>query len=336
MFLIQDPLQASTGSRTWRCSLSLSVYTLRAMVSATTFITKVDSKFEFVIGISKIEGLEDNTKLLSLYLQENLIEKIEGLHTLTNLRQLNLTDCLIQRIEGLSTLTSLETIQLKRNRIGKFGGIDDVLGLLECPSLTVVDLSDNFIEEDTIIEELWEKMPKIAVIYFQGNPAIKKIKNYRKTIITKIPTLKYLDDRPVFEDDRVAAEAFSRGGFEEERQARDRLRKEKEDAHWRNHEAFKEMVAKAREEKRLADEAKRESSRLAIEEASVQEELVPAEPAEPVQVEEEVARATQPEIEAHEELSEEEEDLPELEQVDIEEEKRLLLTKQQKQQEWLE
>ena len=71
------------------------------MVSATTFITKVDSKFEFVIGISKIEGLEDNTKLLSLYLQENLIEKIEGLHTLTNLRQLNLTDCLIQRIEGL-------------------------------------------------------------------------------------------------------------------------------------------------------------------------------------------------------------------------------------------
>ena len=249
------------------------------MVSATTFITKVDSKFEFVIGISKIEGLEDNTKLLSLYLQENLIEKIEGLHTLTNLRQLNLTDCLIQRIEGLSTLTSLETIQLKRNRIGKFGGIDDVLGLLECPSLTVVDLSDNFIEEDTIIEELWEKMPKIAVIYFQGNPAIKKIKNYRKTIITKIPTLKYLDDRPVFEDDRVAAEAFSRGGFEEERQARDRLRKEKEDAHWRNHEAFKEMVAKAREEKRLADEAKKESSRLAIEEASVQEELVPAEPA---------------------------------------------------------
>ena len=52
------------------------------------------------------------------------------------------------------------------------------------------------------------------------------------------------------------------------------------------------MVAKAREEKRLADEAKKESSRLAIEEASVQEELVPAEPAEPVQVEEEVARAT--------------------------------------------
>lgn len=47
------------------------------------------------LGINKIEGLEENTKLMSLYLQENLIDKIEGLHTLTNLRQLNLTDNLI-------------------------------------------------------------------------------------------------------------------------------------------------------------------------------------------------------------------------------------------------
>ena len=64
----------------------------------------------FCIGINKIEGLEANTKMMSLYLQENLIEKIEGLDTLVGLRQLNLCDNMIMKIEGLSSLVRLETI----------------------------------------------------------------------------------------------------------------------------------------------------------------------------------------------------------------------------------
>ena len=83
----------------------------------------------------------------------------------------------------------------------------------------------------------------------QGNEVCKKIKNYRKTMIAKLPGLKYLDDRPVFPEDRRAAEAFSRGGFEEERKERDLMKKEKEDEHWKNHEAFKAMIEKARKEK---------------------------------------------------------------------------------------
>jgi len=39
-------------------------------------------------------------------------------------------------------------------------------------------------------------------------------------MIAKLPDLKYLDDRPVFVDDRRNAEAFARGGLEEERQER--------------------------------------------------------------------------------------------------------------------
>jgi dynein assembly factor 1 len=81
-------------------------------------------------------------------------------------------------------------------------------------------------------------MPKLAVLYLNGNDVTKKIKNYRKVLIARIPTLKYLDDRPVFDDDRRYAEAFARGGIEEERKERDVLKKEKDDAHWKNHEAF--------------------------------------------------------------------------------------------------
>jgi len=186
-----------------------------------------------------------------------LIDRISGLENLVNLRTLNLSDNMLTRVDGLSCLKMLENLQLKRNRIGRSGGVEEALGLVECPSLTCVDISDNYIEDEGLLEEVWVKLPKIAVIYMQGNPCIKKMRNYRKTMISTLPTLKYLDDRPVFEDDRKFAEAWSRGGLDEERKEREKVRKEKEDEHWSNHDAFTEMIKKAREEKRLADEAKK-------------------------------------------------------------------------------
>jgi len=51
-------------------------------------------------------------------------------------------------------------------------------------------------------------MPNLAVLYLQGNPCVKQTKHYRRTYIARIPTLKFLDDRPVFDDERERAEAF--------------------------------------------------------------------------------------------------------------------------------
>lgn len=64
------------------------------------------------------------------------------------------------------------------------------------------------------------KMPNMAVVYLQNNEFTKKISHYRKTIITKIPNIKYIDDKPVFEDEKRFAEAWARGGLEEERKER--------------------------------------------------------------------------------------------------------------------
>ena len=66
----------------------------------------------------------------------------------------------------------------------------------------------------------------------------KKIPSYRKTVIARIPTLTYLDDRPVFEEDRRRAEAFGKGGIEAEREEMKKIKKEVNDKHWANHEAF--------------------------------------------------------------------------------------------------
>ena len=67
-------------------------------------------------------------------------------------------------------------------------------------------------------------------------------------MIARIPTLKYLDDRPVFDEDRRYAEAFYKGGMEAEREERKKYKKEQEDKHLQNHLAFKAMIERARQE----------------------------------------------------------------------------------------
>ncbi len=58
------------------------------------------------------------------------------------------------------------------------------------------------------------KMPNLAVVYLQNNRFNKKIAHYRKTLISKMTNLKYIDDKPVFDDERRYAEAWARGGLE--------------------------------------------------------------------------------------------------------------------------
>jgi dynein assembly factor 1, axonemal len=112
------------------------------------------------------------------------------------------------------------------------------------------------IEEPEIVEEILMKMPNLKVLYLFKNPCVKKMTQYRKNLINKIPTLTYLDDRPVFKDDRRTAEAFCRGGFEEEKDERNKIRQEKKDANDLYHKNFQAMMAKAKAEK-LADDRKK-------------------------------------------------------------------------------
>lgn len=136
------------------------------------------------------------------------------------------------------------------------------------PSLSVLDLQDNKVEDISktfcdnldVLEAIFEKLPNLAVLYFQNNPAFKNIKNYRKTFINNIKTLKYLDDKPVFPEERSKhfndikgfCEAFALGGLEAEREERAKYKKEQEDAHLANHIAFREMINRHR-----IDEAER-------------------------------------------------------------------------------
>lgn len=169
---------------------------------------------------------------------------------------------MIKKVSGLAECELLDTIYLKRNRIGKddCGDVEALKGLLERPTLTCIDLQDNYISDPAILEEILVKLPNLAVLYLQNNPVTRNIDYYRKTLIARIPTLKYLDDRPVFEEDRRRAEAFARGGMDEERKEIKRIKKEKDDKHWANHEAFRLMVSKAKSEKKSKEQQEKEAN----------------------------------------------------------------------------
>jgi dynein assembly factor 1 len=100
------------------------------------------------------------------------------------------------------------------------------------------------------VPEVLLKLPNIAVVYMQNNEFTKKISHYRKSIISRLPQIKYIDDKPVFEDEKRFAEAWARGGLDEERKDRALYKKEKEEEQMRQHEEFRQMIERAREEGR--------------------------------------------------------------------------------------
>ena len=212
---------------------------------------KIDNLFTFTglkclylegNGIQKIEGLDNCVNLTSLYLHENCICKIEGLDKLEKLVNLNLSDNLITTIENLNNCKNLSNLLLKRNRIGE-NGLNDLKGLLELnDNFNVLDISDNKIKEQNIIEDYLTKIPNLRVIYLNGNDCVRNIKNYRKTLIAKLKEIRYIDDRPVFDDEKRFALAFAKGGYEEEKKERENYRREQREKEEKRIKDFYNMI----------------------------------------------------------------------------------------------
>lgn len=210
-------------------------------------------------GLSKIEGLEHQTLLRSLYLHENIIEKIEGLDSQKDLDSLNLSKNFITSIDNLSHMTQLTSLNLAHNKISTLAGIEHIISI---PSLQTLDLQYNKLEDAGVVDIL-ANMPDLRVLYLMGNPCVKNIKHYRRCIIARCKQLKYLDDRPIFDEERrrtdAWAAAFEKDGIdaamEAERQELNAIRKEKDDADEMNFRAFEQLMVEGREIRRLREEA---------------------------------------------------------------------------------
>ena len=104
-----------------------------------------------------------------------------------------------------------------------------------------LDLANNKIDDAEIVQVLLD-LPELACLYLNGNPVVRNIPQYRKTLIARIPTLTYLDDRPVFEKERLAAEAWFNGGKEAEQEERERQRLKTEEESHKEYLAFRNLM----------------------------------------------------------------------------------------------
>ena len=172
--------------------------------------------------IEKIEGLETLTNLTCLYLQNNYLKKIENLENNKKIVILNLSGNRIKKIENLSNLTKLEYFYMEKNNLSNY---EDIENILELKTLKLLDIQSNKIDSNSNeIINLFSQLPNLRVLYLKGNNIIREINNYRRTMILKLNNLTYLDDRPIREEDRIGAEAFLKGGFNAEREAREKYR----------------------------------------------------------------------------------------------------------------
>ncbi|CAE7943596.1 ODA7, partial [Symbiodinium sp. KB8] len=183
---------------------------------------------------------------------------IDGLDNNLELVTLNLSNNSIKTVAGLDHLPKLSTLNLSKNEISS---LEDLEHLRGCASITNLDLQDNRIEDEGVIE-LLNSMPKLTTLYLKGNPVVRKIRHYRKSVLSQMPRLGYLDDRPVFGLERKEVEAWVTGGARAQRNVRERDRAEKAAKSKQHLQAFREWQTRKREErlaelKRLQEEAEK-------------------------------------------------------------------------------
>lgn len=67
----------------------------------------------------------------------------------------------------------------------KLESASDLEHLVECKKLSCLDLSHNNLEDPEIVS-VFERMENLHVLNLMGNPVIKMIKDYRKTLTIRI------------------------------------------------------------------------------------------------------------------------------------------------------
>lgn len=72
-----------------------------------------------------------------------------------------------------------------------------------------------------------DHLPNVSVIYLHGNALTHGMKQYRRQMILHLPKLTYLDERPVFADERRVVMAWGAGGEKAEAAERALIREEK-------------------------------------------------------------------------------------------------------------
>ncbi|PNH10461.1 Leucine-rich repeat-containing protein ODA7 [Tetrabaena socialis] len=196
--------------------------------------------------LESLDGLPTLKELKCLYVQQNCIWKISNLEALENLDTINISNNQLTSLEGLACCKALRTLIATHNHLAT---LESVQALAGCQALQTVDLQSNELTDPGIVDVL-KQIPDLRCLYLKGNPVVSNIKNYRKALIASIPSLTYLDDRPVSDTERKVCVAWLEGGLDAERAMRNQIKEEEEERTRKNHEFMMQMRAQGWRERR--------------------------------------------------------------------------------------
>lgn len=89
---------------------------------------------------------------------------------------------------GSDILPELSTLNLAHNSLKT---IESLKKLIECKRVSVLDLSNNRID-DILFVKILAQMPELRVLVLLGNPIVNEIPSYRKTLINECVSDFYL------------------------------------------------------------------------------------------------------------------------------------------------
>jgi len=200
-------------------------------------------------ALSKIENLQILPQLGCLFLHQNCIRSLEGLQGCKGLHTLNISNNYITKITGLAGIP-LETLQMSHNRLSTLA---DLEGIKECTTLGTLDISHNTIsadkekgEKSEDLIDILRELPALKCVYLQGNEISGQTRYWRRKVVGGLKELTYMDERPVFDEERRAVDAWMVGGFEAEQAERDKMRAEKDAEHKEHMRKWKAMQEKTR------------------------------------------------------------------------------------------
>ncbi|RNF03063.1 putative dynein assembly factor 1, axonemal-like [Trypanosoma rangeli] len=166
-------------------------------------------------AIDSLEGLYPLQKLHSLYLSNNTLRDCRSLPALPALRLLDVSNNSITSLEGLASALGLETLLAARNRVANLQGLEPLDHLIN------IDVSHNWISQADHALPLLLRKKELRTCMLQGNSFVRTTPSYRKFLIAQIPSLRFLDQYPIFYEERSCAEAYAIGGVELEKAKRE-------------------------------------------------------------------------------------------------------------------
>lgn len=190
-------------------------------------------------GFAHLNGLNAFTGCTVVYLSHNALSSLDGLAALTHLDSLYASCNALSNLDSLPALPALRTLDVSQNAITSLAGLDEaapqlrtllaghnrltqLCGLQGCTALLSVDLSHNKLEDEEKVDAgLRPLRPSLRTLLLHGNALCRHAQHYRQRWVAAFAALRFLDEYPVFDDERERAEAFVRGGALAEAATRD-------------------------------------------------------------------------------------------------------------------